>query len=675
MRMRSWILPLVLAVPLVWVGQDAYSCIRFKKPGGSVPPGLREPSDPEPVPEDTEAPDATTPSVPNAPAPSMPTTPQPTMPAPTTGLGPTTPQGGGGRKAPAVDEATWEVWWELNRIDFFPRRWVAPVVSPDESGLTPAGPQALHPETVTNKLWPMLRKLVDDKQVFVSEAALITMGRVAANEAQRAEAREVLLKKIGHRNHLIARAAALGLFYVADEESIFPMYEVATDEKAPEDVRAFLALTLTNLQHPMAAQLLKDLADTKDGYYELVGSAIMGLGYVGGSEPDPSIGPFLEKIAYGKRKSRTKYRALAVESFGRMGDLALGKEPLLKALTDREADVRRSAAVALGVLDYRTQAEREIEAIRAPYREYLGVPLSREHEIQIETLEGQVKPQQQALAKDIKYVVKQLAKTMRNDNDAFTRRMAAVSLGRIRAQSPHGELGVRYLEQMVEKNRIGMREFALLSLAIAGDDSAPTYALEKIKDRNPSTRGAACIALGLIANKDRETRPCTEEVRKEADARLRQVLAKDRHPFIRGYASLALGIIGNADAGKLIQHTVRTTGTPETRAYGMLGLALLGTKQGADDVVGLIRSDQMRDGFVASHAVYALGLTKDRRASTFDSLIEKAQDDSDMYVQAASIAAIGYLSTAEFYPRRHLMATGYNYLIGYDYIETYFYKL
>ena len=46
-----------------------------------------------------------------------------------------------------------------------------------------------------------------------------------------------------------------------------------------------------------------------------------------------------------------------------------------------------------------------------------------------------------------------------------------------------------------------------------------------------------------------------------------------------------------------------------------------------------------------------------------------------MYVQAASLAAIGYLSTGEFYPRRHQMAKGYNYRVGYDFIETYFYKL
>ncbi len=87
----------------------------------------------------------------------------------------------------------------------------------------------------------------------------------------------------------------------------------------------------------------------------------------------------------------------------------------------------------------------------------------------------------------------------------------------------------------------------------------------------------------------------------------------------------------------------------------------------------ILKSKQMRNGFVASHAVYALGLTKDRTA--LDTLVEKSLDRGDMYVQAATIAAVGYVSTSEFYPRRHLMATGYNYMLGLDYIETYFYKL
>jgi HEAT repeat protein len=670
MRLRSWILPLALAIPLLWLGADAWSCIRFKAPGGSVKPGLREPSDPEPA-ETPEPADPTTPdSEPQQP--TTPTTPRPNLP--TTGGNPNSPKTGPtgeGRKAPAVDNSTWETWWELNRVEFFPRRWVGQVISPEEGKRVRAGPQKLHPDVVKHKVWPALQETVEAKHVFVQEAALITMGRVAANEEQRAEARKVLLKKLKHRNHLVARAAALGLFYVADESSILPMYRVAADEKTEEDVRAFLALTMTNLRHPMAAGLLKQLADVKKGYYELVGSALMGLGY-NGIEEDASIPQFLEAIAFRTKNARPKYRALAIESFGRIGSVAVGVGPLMKGLADRDTEVRRSAAMAIGVLDWRTESERKICEIRAPYEEFIGVPMTPEDKARIQTLEGMIPTERQQMIKTVKTVVKKLNEVMRKDGDVFVKRIAAISLGRMYAQHPTS-LIARYLKDQVKKDRMGMREFALLAMGIGNMDETHELALAMIKNRNPSARGAACITLGLVGNKDRED-PCSDDVRKICDDKLQWMIVNDPNPVIRGYAAIGAGLVGSPKAAEPILKMVRTTHMPESRAYGALGLALLGTKKGAADIVNFIKSrDQMRNGFVASHMVYALGLTKDRRQ--LDDLVKVALDDHDQYVQAATLAGIGYLCSAEFYPRRHLMARGYNYMLNLEYIDSYFYKL
>ncbi len=663
----------MLALPLIWLGTDAWSCIRFKAPGGSVKPGLREPTDPPPETQEPTDPDSKEPTDPTTPGskPSAPTTPNlPGAPAPTT---PGTPKvGGTGRKAPAVDNTTWETWWELNRVEFFPHRWVGAVVSPEDGELVRAGPQHLHPDVVKSKVWPVLMATKDHKHAFVQEAALITMGRVAANEEQRAEARTILLKKLKHRNHLIARSAALGLFYVADEKTILPMYRVASDEKTEEDVRAFLALTMTNLKHPMAAGLLKKMADTKKGYYELVGSALMGLGY-NGIEEDKTVPEFLYDVAFRRKNTRSKYRALAVESFGRIGDLQVGMEPILKGLTDRDSEVRRSAVIALGVLDYRTNAEREIEKIRAPYEEFVGVPMTPDDEARITALSGMIPGERKLMVKTVKNIVKKVGDAMKKDSDGFVRRMGAITLGRMYVQHPSG-LIARFLNAEVKRDRVGMREYAILSMAIGGIDGTDKLAYEMVKSRNPSSRGAACIALGIFGNPDRVGNVRGAATRAKADLLLQGLVAKDPHPFIRGYASLGAGMIGSAKSAEAILKMVRTTKTPEARAYGALGLALLGTKKGSTDIVNFIKSkEQMRNGFVASHMVYALGLTKDRRQ--LDDLLKQAMDDHDQYVQAATIAGIGYLCTAEFYPRRHEMARGYNYMLNMDYIETYFYKL
>ncbi|MGE0191946.1 MAG: HEAT repeat domain-containing protein [Planctomycetota bacterium] len=652
----------------------AESCIRFKRPGGSVDTGQRDPADAPPAetPADEPPPDGDTTGGDEGPSTPPPTTPPPTTPPQTGSTGGTTLGGGPERKGAAVDNGTWEVWWELNRVEFFPRRWVKREITPDETGLTRNGPQPLHPNRVA-EMWPMLKKMAEHKHVFVAESALITMGRIAANETQRADARRLLEGKLRHRKREVARAAALGLFYVADETSVLPIYEVASDKKADEEVRAFLALTLTNLKHPMATGLLQELADVRDGYYELVSAALMGLGYNGADTKDAAIPTFLEEIAFKTKNVRPEYRALAVESFGRIGDLNVGEAPLRKGLADRDVHVRRSAAIALGVLDYRTAAEREIAAIRAPYEEYVGIPISPDDEAKIKALEAQIDEQRIAMAGTVKDIIKDLGEALRKDNDVFVRRMCAISLGRINAQNPQN-LALRFLRGELQRDRIGMREYCILGMAIGGADDAYENAIRMSDERNPSTRGAACIALGLIGNKDRAV-PASEEIQKGCDERLRQLVRTDAHPVIKGYAALACGLVGRGESGKEILKMVRDTSSPTPRSYGALGLALLGTQEGADDIRSFIRSEEMRNGFVASHMVYALGLTKDRRPETYARLVDVTEKGDDQYVQAATLAAIGYLSSGEFYPRRHLMARGYNFMLNLEYIDTYFYKL
>ena len=663
LRTRSWLLPLIVAAPLAWLGSSGETCITFKKPGGSVPPNLREPSDPAPEPTPSEPsdppPSPTDPPPPTpggTPPPTTPpplTPPPPSAPPPITGEGPT-------RGKQTADDTTWETWWELNRIEFFPRRWVAPAVT-DDTGRRPAGPPHLNADVVQTKLWPVLQKLVTAKEVFVHEAALITMGRVAATEAQRAEARETLIKTLSHKNHLVARAAALGLFYVADETSVRPMYTVASSEKTPDDVRAFLALTLTALKSPMAGELLKGLATNKDTPFELAAVAYMALGH-NGTDNDPDVPEFLADT-YKNHKLRPEHRAEAVESLGRLGRFESYKT-LVHALTsDKEEHVRRSASIALGVIDYRTAAEREIAAIRAPYEAYVGVPITPADEAKIATLETAIPTQREAMADEVRKIVSALHEAMQKDSDTFVRRMATISIGRIAAQTP-APYAVKYLENMYKKAQQGQREFNLLAMGIAKAPQTFALATEALtgKNQEPTTRSAACITFGLLGDV-------------KANDMLRKTAESDPHPYIRGYAALALGMLGGPGSGPAIQQVVKSSRSPITRAYAMLGMALLGTSQGADDIVAILKSDEVRDGFVASHMVYALGLTKDRRPSTFDALVTKAQDDSDMYVQAATIAAIGYLATGEFYPRRHLMARGFNYLMTLNLIESYFYKL
>ena len=654
MRIRSWLLPALLATPLVVPVDGALACLRFKKPGGSVPPGLREPTDPPPPPPPTTTPPApptTTPTDPGHSPPGAPTTPnQPSAPPPVTTSAPTS---GPDKPKKANDDSTWETWWVLNRIEFFPHRYVHAVTTSE--GPTVRGARALPPEVVRAKLWKPLMALKDDKQTFVREAALITIGRVASDESLKAEARKALLPVLKDPNHLVARAAALGLFYVADDEAIQPMLEVAKDPKADTDVRAFLTLTLTAMKSPLVGPLLMELVTPdKKADFEFAASALMALGFV----PGPEIARTLKDV-YESKRYRDELRAEAVESFGRRGSFDDGADILAKAIDDRETQIRRSAAMALGVLDYRTDAERQIATLVEPYDTSTGAPLPADVQQKVAALQALIPAQREAHDKKVREIVKKLTHAVANDTDTFVAGMAAISLGRIAAQTEN-PLALKMLLADLKKERNVVREYEILALAIAKAPEAYDVCVEAIqgKGRQPTTRGAGMIGLGILGN------PKGNDI-------LRDVLENEGHPTLRGFAAIALGILGDDRSEKPILSMLKTTKSPDTMADGALGLALLGRKSGGDVLIKQLTATS--DGNVAAYTVYSLGLMKDR--SKLDALVDVAQNHSNFFVQSAAVAAIGYVSSAEDYPKRHLMARGFNYMLGLNLLENYFYKL
>src|SRR5262245_11322602 len=653
MRIRSWLLPALLATPLILPVGDALGCLRFKKPGGSVPPNLREPKDPPPPPPPTPpSPPTTTPTDPGHTPPAAPTTPN-TPSAPTTPG--TTPTSGPDNNKPkkANDDSTWETWWVLNRIEFFPHRYVQAVVTSE--GPAAKGVKPLPADVVRAKLWEPLMALKDDKQTFVREASLITIGRVASDEALKAEARKVLLPVLKDPNHLVARAAALGLFYVADDESIQPMLEVAKDPKADTDVRAFITLTLTAMKSPYVGPVLMDLV-TPDRKieFEFAASAVMALGFV----PGPEIARTLKDV-YESKRYRDELRAEAVESFGRRGSFDDGADLLVRAVDDRETQIRRSAAIALGVLDYRTDAERQIATLVEPYDLSTGAALPADVQQKVDALKALIPAQREGHDKKVREIVKKLIYAVQNDTDTFTAGMAAVSLGRIALQTEN-PLAVKMISADLKKERNVVREYEILALAIAKAPDAFDVCVEAVegKGRQPTTRGAGMIGLGILGN------PKGNDV-------LRTVLEGEEHPMLRGFAALALGILGDDKSEKPILAMLKTTKSPETMADGALGLALLGRKTGGDVLRKQLTATA--DGNVAAYTVYSLGLMKDR--SKLDALVDVAQHHDNFFVQSAAVAAIGYVSSAEDYPRRHLMSRGFNYMLNLNLLESYFYKL
>ena len=141
--------------------------------------------------------------------------------------------------------------------------------------------------------------------------------------------------------------------------------------------------------------------------------------------------------------------------------------------------------------------------------------------------------------------------------------------------------------------------------------------------------------------------------------------------MIRGFAAIGMGLLGDEKSLQPIMSLLKTTKSPDAMSFGALGLALLGKKQGGDLLVK--RLTETTNGDVAAFNVYGLGIMKDR--TKLDQLIDISVNHGNFFVQSAAIAAIGYVSSAEDYPRRHTMARGFNYLLNLQLPENYFYKL
>jgi len=529
-----------------------------------------------------------------------------------------------GKKAPPIDLTTWETWWELGRLGILARHHAA-----RPAGGAPAKVEGLlDPEEIEARLWPHLLATMKDKDIFVAESALTSLGQVARSESGRAEARKLLLASLGHRNHLLARCGVLGLLHVADDATMDAMAEVALAGKAGEGVRAMILLGLAERGHAGAQAELRRLALDQEAYYELVGVGLAGVGAYPGDDPARAAS-LLVRIAFETKGVQENRRAVAVGALGRIPRPRLVRAALFRGLEDVSVPVRRAAAVALGVLDDPTSAA-DTSA--------------------------------------------RLVRVMDHDPDPFARRLAAIGIGRIVARGGPRK-ALEHLKRHVADKEPGVREFALLALALAGDDGVPALATPALSHENPSTRSAALVALGITGLRGRKDVRLDAKTRAEVRDLVLTSLVKDANPHVRAYAALALGMVGEPGAATAIRKILQPGSSPQEKAYGALGLALTGEPGVAADILQVLTADNARNGLITAHVIYALGLTKDRSAATVDRLIELAGTDQDRYVRAAAVASMGYLTRPERFARRHQLGSTHVYSFAFDYIELWFFML
>jgi HEAT repeat protein len=622
----------------------------YTNPGGAVPAGVREPTDPTPPAPPPATPDSPPAGAPSAPAPAptptptpTPLTPPPSSPVTPGGIGDGSPTGGSRRAA--RDDTTWETWWEMNRFEFLAgRRLRANVTREDD--LSKPLEAAVAPEVLGN-IRQVLASLRTTGDSSLRKTATIALARLAGADAARDDLRAQFIETLEHApNGANSWTCAVGLGFVADESTIPFLHRSAANDAWPCGVRVSLAMSMPVVPSMSAAvqAMLPSLIDEDESgcAAHVSMAALVALGESG----DPAARAKLETIFKDlkARDARPELRALALTALTRQGPETASV--LLAALGDKDVEVRRSAALGLGVLDWRGTADRLIADVKAKAARR-GAPLSADEASLVLQLEAQAKSHREVLEPIVRETVKRLSVAMDSDRDRFVQSMAAISLGRVAGES-ESALSIHVLERDLARRRQGQREYDLLALALAHAPSAFDAATAAVrgKDEAPTTRGAGAIALGLLGDE-------------RGRATLREALRTEPHPTIRGYIALALGMLGDRESVAELRAMVERAQSPRAVAYGALGLALVG--QHADAVAIVRRLAETSDDLVAPNLVHALRLMGDRRA-VGDLLAVAANPSSAGRSWAA--AALGYATTSpDAVPRRLALARGFNYLL------------
>jgi HEAT repeat protein len=327
------------------------------QPGGRVPPGLRNPFDPPPPPDEPADPPPTPtdpppvtgggPNGPTTPTPNGPVTPPGSEPPPFSG--PTGPRTRPARGLDALDDSSWELWWGLNRADVMPR-----VQRQD------AKPDGTYARTLPPELRGAMDAVIesladtDDSVVQAATGALactVTSYRVLDTL--------VGLRKVAKGSDLFARDLAhLALGMRRDPELAEEMRAVLRNKHEEVVSRGFAALALIQLNEPKSmADVHAAVADLHEG--DLAGAVLIALGRT----RDPQHLPMLREAVARKGGSAVRLRRVrgdALTAMGILGD-ASAVSTLAPLLKDKENSIARTAALALGGLKGSAEAVKALK--------------------------------------------------------------------------------------------------------------------------------------------------------------------------------------------------------------------------------------------------------------------------------------------------------------------------
>ncbi len=523
-----------------------------------------------------------------APGPSTPS-PGPTSPRTPRGAagGPRT--GGGIELGPELD---WTDWWWLNAYEY-----LGPILprTPSTSGGDAPERESDSLKAIAESARAAAVEASADPDARVRAAAALTAGRLYAPSV-----RADLLRTLEDRDPLVRRAAIAGLGLSGAEEHVPLLLRMGTVRDArplEEQDMALLSLGLgagRGRSGRFAGPLRSFLLTASENDRRLLGpSAATSVGLVA---DETALAEFAKLAS--DREAPPPLRARALWAF-RAARAASGRDVAIACLEDRDPDVRRAAALALG----RLGAGEEERVTRA------------------------------------------LIRALETDGDTATRAFCLLSMGEVGGATARKEL----LDRIAHGKQL-MRPWAaigagLLSRRDPDEATGATLARRLAEERNRDTRAALALAIGLSR---------TQEGREL----VRRMAADGENSRERVFAALSISLGRDVEGTPALRRAIREIPNPGVRAIGALALSSFGSPGDAEVLLALHDSLSAPE----SIALSSLALAWHGSRETLRRLLDDAGSAAGAERRSAALLALGIGVSRGSVPTYVSATAGWDYL-------------
>lgn len=470
----------------------------------------------------------------------------------------------------------WWRWWETNKLRFMqPNRLV------EESARAPGryayGVDLLPgvAEAARVELIPLLEQHCGHPDAIVRQRAVAALGRLGG-----ADAVPRLISMLDDGSLYVREGAILALGATGSMRAVPTLLRIAADGGTVSTARPLALLALgIGRRHGLGtavdgfvAAIVEDLAEED---HEQLGTAAMLYHTLAYTE---DISAYVRDI-FANEDVSTLVRCRATESLRLSGDGA-DLPPLTHALVDRNLQVRRSAAIALGGFSHplvlpRLQTAYELES----------EPMTRGFILL-------------AIGEQGGKIAREFLIDVMSEGSSGSRPWAALALGILARSDDDAPARKAILAGLAEESNQSHRGAYVLASGIALDHAAGRMLADHLtQSKSPRQRMFAALALAMSGAP-------------EARGALREQLETESSPLPRVALAQALGILGLPDDADLLVQTLRDTSAPDMQLLVAVALGFHGTEGSVQGLLELVRSKHT-GATARAAALDALGLLLD----------------------------------------------------------------